>query len=73
MIKVKHLRDKCIGCGFCVDLAPVFWEMNFVDGKANLLGAQQQKDIFILDAFDDDKDLLMSSADVCPVKCIRIL
>lgn len=72
MIKVEHSRSKCIGCGFCVDLAPVFWQMDFVDGKASLFGAQKKRNVFMLEAFDDDRDLLKASAGVCPVKCIKV-
>lgn len=72
MKKVIQFRDKCIGCGYCVDVAPQSWEFDSNDGKCNLISARKRKAYYEADLFDDDVDDNKKAAEICPVKCIRI-
>lgn len=38
--KITHFRDKCIGCGACVGIAPQIFEYNQAAGKAHLIDSQ---------------------------------
>jgi len=33
MIQIVYQRKKCIGCNYCIELAPDRWMMNKKDGK----------------------------------------
>ncbi|WP_120238219.1 MULTISPECIES: ferredoxin [Marinifilum] len=72
MKQVYQKRSKCIGCAYCVGVAPGFWLMNESDGKCDLLGANLVKDEFVLDLFDDELEQNQKAAEICPANCIRI-
>jgi ferredoxin len=57
-MKVKVLRDKCIGCGTCATVAPKFFKLD----KENL-------SVFIGKG-NDEKVLL--AAQSCPMRAIEI-
>ena len=73
MVVVTLQRDKCIGCNYCVELAPGQFRMSKKDGKSVLLHSTNKKgfhtikspDDFILD--DCDK-----AAKACPVHIIKV-
>ncbi len=44
MIQITYQRGKCIGCNYCIELAPERWRMNKKDGRSLLLGAKIKKD-----------------------------
>jgi len=71
MIKIKHERNICIGCGACVSLCPKFWEMA-EDGKATLKKASPNG--VGSDELEVEKsDCNQEAADTCPVQCIVIV
>jgi ferredoxin len=73
MKRVIHYRKKCIGCAYCVEIAPAFWEMNASDGKCDLLGSKNQNQNSVLEIFEDDLDVNLRAADICPTNCIKVL
>lgn len=72
MIRVVQLRNKCIGCAYCVGVAPEFWRMNAEDGRCDLIGATNRKGQYVLSIFEDDIPKIQKSAALCPSKCIRL-
>ena len=54
MIRISHQRAKCIGCNYCVEVAPNTWDMDEKDGKAILRAATKRKDFYILVTGDDE-------------------
>ncbi len=57
-MKVKVIKEKCIGCGLCESLCPEIYEMK--DGKA------------IVKKTNTDKKCAKEAADSCPVQAIEI-
>ncbi len=72
MIRISHHRIKCIGCNYCVEVAPSNWIMNPADGKSTLLESTQKKGIYIAVSTDDDFEANKEAAEVCPVKVIKV-
>ena len=52
MVIVTLQRDKCIGCNYCVEMAPVQFQMSKKDGKSVLLKSQDAKGFFTLKSPD---------------------
>jgi ferredoxin len=73
MVVVTLQRNKCIGCNYCVELAPNHFQMSKKDGKSVLLHSIEKKGFFTLKSnevlvFDDcDK-----ASKACPVKIISV-
>lgn len=73
MIVVTLQRKKCIGCNYCVELAPKQFQMSKKDGKTVLLKSTDKKgfhtikshDISILEPCDN-------AAEACPVNIISV-
>ena len=72
MIQIVYHRKKCIGCNYCIELAPERWAMNNKDGKSVLLGSRNKKGFFTAEVQDDEYAVNNSIAKVCPVKIIHI-
>ena len=72
MIQIIYHRKKCIGCNYCVELAPERWMMNKKDGKSVLLGSRSKKGFFIAEVHDIEFEINKASAKACPVKIIQI-
>ncbi|MCM5662184.1 ferredoxin [Galbibacter mesophilus] len=71
MVVVTLQRNKCIGCNYCVELAPQQFQMSKKDGKSVLLGATDKKGFFTLKSFDDSIfDGCKQAQQACPVKII---
>lgn len=43
MVVVTLQRDKCIGCNYCVEMAPNLFQMSKKDGKSVLLKSTNTK------------------------------
>ncbi|MDO6759802.1 ferredoxin [Tamlana sp. 2_MG-2023] len=73
MVVITLQRKKCIGCNYCVELAPSQFQMSKKDGKTVLLHSQDKKGFFTLKSNDelifDDCD---NAAKACPVKIISV-
>lgn len=72
MTRIKHFRDKCIGCAYCVEIAPEFWKMNAEDGRCDLIGSYRQSNFYELQIFEDEIQKNQKVATICPSKCIRL-
>lgn len=73
MVVVTLQRDKCIGCNYCVEMAPNLFQMSKKDGKTVLLNANEAKGFYTLKSPDhtifEDGELAVKA---CPVKIISI-
>lgn len=73
MVVITLQRKKCIGCNYCVELAPGQFQMSKKDGKSVLLKATDKKGFHTLKS--PDPGILESSeaaAKACPVKIISV-
>ena len=73
MVVVTLQRNKCIGCNYCVELAPAQFQMSKKDGKSVLLHGKDKKGFFTLKSNDD---LIFEDCDKAskarPVKIISV-
>ena len=46
MVVVTLQREKCIGCNYCVEMAPAQFQMSKKDGKTVLLNATNSKGFY---------------------------
>ena len=73
MVVVTLQRNKCIGCNYCVELAPNQFQMSKKDGKSVLLHSNEKKGFFTLKSNDE---LIYEASDnagkACPVKIITV-
>ena len=73
MVIVTLQRDKCIGCNYCVEMAPVQFQMSKKDGKSVLINSKNTKGFFTLKSPDH---AIVESCElavkVCPVKIITV-
>lgn len=73
MIVITLQREKCIGCNYCVEVAPQQFQMSKKDGKTVLLRAVNNKgfhtlkspDYIILEACEQAEK-------ICPVHIINV-
>ena len=72
MIQIVYRRKKCIGCNYCVELTPDRWRMNKKDGRSVLLGSRNKKGLYTVEVNEVEYEANKASAQVCPVKIIRI-
>ena len=72
MLRITYFREKCIGCGVCVEIAPYRWRMSKKDGKSTLINGRPKNNVHqaVVDQ-DEEKDNVLAS-DNCPVNIIRI-
>ena len=73
MVVITLQRNKCIGCNYCVEMAPKQFQMSKKDGKSVLLHAKEKKGFFTLKS---NEDTIFEECDkaskACPVKIIRV-
>ena len=71
--KIIFNRKDCIGAFTCGAVSPKFWEFDD-DGKANLKGAELNKETGLYELMIDENDYeeMFESAEVCPVEVIKI-
>lgn len=71
MVVVTLQRKKCIGCNYCVELAPEHFQMSKKDGKCVLLKAAEKKGFFTIKSHDHSTYVPCQQAQLaCPVKII---
>ena len=71
MVIVTLQRDKCIGCNYCVEMAPEQFQMSKKDGKSVLLHSKEKKSFFTLKSHDDSiLEACENAQKACPVKII---
>jgi len=72
-IEVKLLRYKCIGCMYCISIAPEIFSISPQDGKVTEVGEENiDIDITTFIAPLDYRTPLEQSVNICPVKAIVI-
>lgn len=59
-MKVTVDKQKCIGCGLCVSLAPKSFKLSD-DGKSE-----------VIEPVGDDEETVKNAAESCPVGAIKI-
>ena len=73
MVIITLQRNKCIGCNYCVELAPNQFRMSKKDGKSVLLHSTNKKGFFTFKSNDhlifDDCE---KAAKACPVNIITV-
>lgn len=72
MVRIIFHRNKCIGCNACVEAAPDRWRISHKDGRCNLVGAIQKKQVHIAEAGYDELEANLEAARNCPAGIIRI-
>lgn len=73
MVIITLQRNKCIGCNYCVEVAPKQFQMSKKDGKSVLLHSEEKKGFFTLKSADDTIFEASNEAKkVCPVKIIEV-
>ncbi len=73
MVIITLQRNKCIGCNYCVELAPKQFQMSKKDGKSVLLHAQEKKGFHTLKSPDHSiYEDNIKAKDACPVKIISV-
>ncbi len=72
MIRIIQLREKCIGCNACVELAPDRWKMSRKDGKSVLVDGEENNGIFMTLVGDDELKKNMLAAKMCPTNIIKV-
>ena len=71
MVVVTLQRNKCIGCNYCVEMAPGQFRMSKKDGKTVLLHATEKKGFHTLKSPDNTIfDACSQAEKACPVKII---
>ena len=70
--KVIQYRENCIGCNSCVEYAPGNFEIDPVDGKANLKRAVEKDGIFIAEITPPELESCKEAAENCPTGIIKI-
>ncbi|UNY99661.1 ferredoxin [Zhouia spongiae] len=71
MVVVTLQRAKCIGCNYCVEMAPGQFQMSKKDGKSVLLHSTDKKGFFTLKSHDDSIfEECVEAQKACPVKII---
>lgn len=73
MVIITLQRAKCIGCNYCVELAPQQFQMSKKDGKSVLLHSLNTKGFFTLKSYDFTiLENSKAAAKACPVKIISV-
>ena len=73
MITIIQQRAKCIGCNYCVELAPQRWRMSRKDGKSVLLDATDKKGFWNVKVREDELESNLKAAKACPVNIIQVI
>jgi len=73
MVVITLQRKKCIGCNYCVEVAPEQFQMSKKDGKTVLLHSTEKKGFFTIKSFDESIfDASLEAKKACPVKIIEV-
>lgn len=73
MVIITLQRNKCIGCNYCVELAPQQFQMSRKDGKSVLMKAVDKKGFHTLKSSDSGiYETVEAAVKACPVKIISL-
>ncbi len=71
MVVITLQRKKCIGCNYCVEMAPGQFRMSKKDGKSVLLNSTDKKGFFTLKSQENHiYEDCVKAQEACPVKII---
>lgn len=73
MIVITLQRDKCIGCNYCVEVAPKQFQMSKKDGKTVLLKSDNNKGFHTIKSLDYTiLESCEQAEKICPVRIITV-
>jgi ferredoxin len=73
MVIITLQRKKCIGCNYCVEVAPDYFRMSKKDGKSTLLNSYERKGFFTVKLSDNEAyEKALKASEMCPVKIISV-
>ncbi|MEN8187546.1 MAG: ferredoxin [Bacteroidota bacterium] len=73
MVIITLQRNKCIGCNYCVELAPKQFQMSKKDGKSVLLKSTDRKGFHTLKSPDNTiYEENIKAKEACPAKIISV-
>jgi len=73
MVVITLQRKKCIGCNYCVELAPRQFQMSKKDGKSVLIHGVGKKGFFTLKSQDElIYEPCKNASKICPVNIISV-
>ena len=73
MVVITLQRNKCIGCNYCVEVAPSQFQMSKKDGKSVLLHSIEKKGFFTIKSFYESIFYpSLEAKKACPVKIIEV-
>ncbi|PKP24594.1 MAG: ferredoxin [Bacteroidetes bacterium HGW-Bacteroidetes-2] len=73
MVVVTLQRKKCIGCNYCVEMAPQYFQISTKDGKSVLLKSTNHKEFYTLKSTNPlILEAVEEASKVCPVKIISV-
>jgi len=73
MVIVSLQRKKCIGCNYCVEVAPEQFRMSGKDGKTVLINSYERKGFHTLKEPDNQIfEQVKKAAELCPAKIISV-
>ncbi len=70
-MKIILERNKCIGCGACSAVCPVYWKMGN-DGKSELMGSKETEPGIFEKEIEKIEGCANDAEDGCPVQCIHV-
>ncbi len=73
MVVITLQRKKCIGCNYCVEVAPNQFQMSKKDGKSVLLHSTEKKGFYTIKSFDESIfNASLEAQKACPVNIIEV-
>ena len=73
MVIITLQRAKCIGCNYCVEIAPEQFRISKKDGKSVLLNSEEKKGFYTLKSPDDSIiEANEKAKNACPVDIISV-
>ncbi len=71
MFVITLQRNKCIGCNYCVELAPAYFRMSKKDGKTVLLHSEEKSGFFTHKIVNNAEfEICERASKACPIKII---
>lgn len=72
MVIVTLQREDCIGCNYCMEVAPSWFSMDDEDGKSVLMDSTEKRGFHTMKTHDPDAyDECKYAEESCPVGIIR--
>ena len=73
MVIITLQRKKCIGCNYCVEVAPEQFQMSKKDGKSVLLHAEESKGFHTFKSINNSiYENSVKAKEACPAKIISV-